>query len=135
VERERPAVDRHAFGSGQERSWSIAVADIDLDGDIDAVVGNANIDTWAQDRDGDGVNDVIGDRPLNVSSRIYINEGKGRFAAGPAVGFGHDNTRPVALGDVDGDGDQDIVMGNDCQPNNVFFNPIREPRQTTPVTR
>ena len=29
---------------------------------------------------------------------------------------------------VDGDGDTDIVMGNDCQPNHVFFNPLRGPK-------
>ena len=113
------------FGTGRERTWSVALADMDLDGDLDAVVGNANADYWAQDWNGDARNDLEGHRPLEAPSRVYVNDGTGRMAAGPAFAFGHDNTRPIALGDVDGDGDTDIVMGNDCQPNHVFYNAIR----------
>lgn len=75
----------------------------------------------------DGKPDRIGLAPLNVPSRVYVNNGKGVFSPGPVIASGNDNTRPVALGDVDGDGDgdSDIVMGNDCQPNHVFFNSLR----------
>jgi hypothetical protein len=113
------------FGTGRERTWSVALADIDLDGDLDVVVGNANIDYWEEDLTGDGQPDRFGNQRLDMPSRIYVNDGKGRLTPGPTFGFGHDNTRPIALGDVDGDGDIDIVMGNDCQPNHVFFNSLR----------
>lgn len=52
----------------------------------------------------------------------------GTVIGGPAVGVGNDDTRPIVVGDVDGDGDIDMVIGNDCQPNLLFFNPLRSPR-------
>lgn len=113
------------FGNGRERAWSVALADMDLDGDLDVVVGSANADYWAQDWNGDFRSDLEGHRSFGAPSRIYLNDGKGRMSEGPALAFGHDSTRPLALGDVDRDGDIDVVMGNDCQPNHVFYNPIR----------
>lgn len=51
---------------------------LDLDGDLDAVVGGVNADYWALDRNGDNRTDVSGYRPLNSPSRVYLNDGKGR---------------------------------------------------------
>lgn len=115
------------FGTGKEQTWSIALGDIDLDGDLDVVVGNADVGFWTEDLDGDKSPDRFGQETRGVPSRVYVNDGHGRFTAGVSFSTGGDNTRPIALGDVDGDGDLDIVMGNDCQPNHVFFNSLRTP--------
>ena len=88
---------------------------------------------------GVAIGDVDGDRDLDIvipgryeaRSAVYINDGKAGFAETRAVGSTTDDTTSVALGDVDGDGDADIVMGNDCQPNHVFFNPLRGPKAIT----
>jgi len=116
-----------SFGSGQENTWSIVLSDIDLDGDLDAAVANRNVAQWAVDVNGDGVDvrDLYGDERRDVPSRVYVNNGSGQFAPGPTFGTGSDNTRSIAAGDVDGDGDIDLVLGNDCQPNHVFFNSLR----------
>jgi hypothetical protein len=113
------------FGTGNEQAWAIVLGDIDLDGDLDAIVGNANVNYWNDDLDGDGRPDRFGQEARGISSRLYVNNGRGQFIASVSFGTGNDNTRPIAVGDIDRDGDLDVVMGNDCQPNYVFFNSIR----------
>lgn len=118
------------FGTGQDRAWSMVIADVDLDGDLDTAIGNMNVQQWAVDVNGDGVDvrDLYGDERHDTPSRWYLNDGSGVFTPGPTFGTGSDNTRPIAAGDVDRDGDIDVVIGNDCQPNHVFFNSLRGPK-------
>jgi len=83
------------LGSSSFTTMSVAVGDLDGDADLDIVVGNG------------------GSRP--ESSTLYLNDGAGRFdwqdaerrLPGDAA-----NTSTVALGDLDGDGDLDVVAGN-----------------------
>ncbi len=115
------------FGDGKEQTWSVALGDIDLDGDLDVVAGRRGISTTFVDSNGDGRPDRWVDQNRNEPSRVYLNNGRGVLIAGSSVGTGNDKTRPVALGDLDGDGDLDVVVGNDCEPNAVFFNSLRNP--------
>tara|TARA_R110002072_G_scaffold107517_1_gene233857 strand:+ start:3459 stop:5030 length:1572 start_codon:yes stop_codon:yes gene_type:complete len=77
-----------------EVTLAIALGDIDGDGDLDLVAGNYS---WTS----------------SAESRLYRNDGNGVFTDItstnlPALG---DYTQTVKLGDVDGDGDLDLVVG------------------------
>ena len=90
------------FGTGSDKSYSVAVGDLDNDGDLDLVVG--------------------GRQEQNV---VYLNDGAGHFDWAGATrdfGSGADDTMSVALGDVDDDGDLDIVVGNLREQNAVYLN-------------
>ncbi|MCI0588293.1 MAG: VCBS repeat-containing protein [Planctomycetes bacterium] len=73
---------------------AVALGDLDGDGDPDAFLGNGGAAGQAE--------------------AVWLNGGTGVFTAAPATslpGF-LDSTRAVALGDVDGDGDLDALVGN-----------------------
>ncbi|MEM7202644.1 MAG: VCBS repeat-containing protein [Planctomycetota bacterium] len=87
---------------------AIVAADVDGDGDLDLVLGN------------DGF-------PVAEKNLLFINDGTGRFADESARLPGHvDDTRALSCGDLDGDGDLDLVIGNHGssagQQNRVYAN-------------
>lgn len=89
---------------------SLALGDVDGDGDIDIVSGN-----------------FIAGGP-ELQNRLYLNDGTGTFTDETAqrMPLALDSTTSVALGDVDGDGDLDIVFGNainlNGQQNRLYLN-------------
>lgn len=130
---------------------SMALADVDSDGDVDLVCGNAgqpntlylNVDgvfdtipAWESDAslatfsvdvadvDGDGDLDIVFGNSGQRNS-LYKNDGTntGRiFESTPGWMSGPQNlTTSVSLEDIDGDGDVDLVCGNNG-PNAVYRN-------------
>jgi len=83
-----------------EFTTAVALADVDGDGDLDAFVGN-----------------------YQQQNRLYLNGGIGDFADVTATNLPTlvDDTRGVAVGDVDGDGDLDAFVGNGGQ-NRLLLN-------------
>ena len=77
---------------GNLNSFGVALADLDLDGDIDAFVANGA---------------YSGGNP----NKVWINNGQGRFTDS-GQSLGHNNTGSVDLADLDGDGDLDAFACN-----------------------
>ena len=88
------------FGSDDDLSYAVRLADADLDGDLDITVAN-----------------------VGAQSAVYFNRCGG--AAGfDEFRFGCEDcaTYGVAVGDLNGDGFPEIVTANSGVPNGVFGN-------------
>ena len=60
--------------------------------------------------------------PEASPSRIYINDGEGRFTASAIIALPDRDSRGVALGDMDRDGDLDAFVVNEGQANRIYTN-------------
>ncbi len=85
----------------------VAVGDLDADGDLDVAVANAIAAQGEQQ---------------GQQNYLYFNDGAGSFGEPVALGPGTDQTHAIAIGDLNGDGQLDLVLGNRDQLNVVHFN-------------
>ena len=135
-----------------EKSTVIAWGDMDGDGDLDLAVGNENQPNKVYRNDGSGVfsnvtkgdlaveadytwgiawGDLDGDGDLDLAAgnrlgvnKIYRNDGAGVFTniTTGTLPLDTDGTWSIAWGDMDGDGDLDLVAGNRNSANKVYRN-------------
>jgi large repetitive protein len=141
--------------AGSYATTSVALGDVDGDGDLDLVIGNVQQQTRLYLNDGTGtftdatasrmpvdgdltfsvaLGDIDGDGDLDLvignygqQNRLCLNNGAGTFTDVTAsrMPVDSDRTASLAFGDVDADGDLDLVIGNGGllgQQNRLYLN-------------
>jgi len=88
---------------GTSSSFDVNLGDLDGDGDIDAFISN-------------GTNNIS-----NNPNQIWLNDGSASFT-NSGQNLDLSDTRAADLGDLDGDGDLDVVIGNISFTNQVWAN-------------
>ena len=89
------------IGGASDNTTAVVYGDVDCDGDLDLVLANLN---------GGG------------DDEVYLNDDTGNFSLYSTYGPGTNDSWGLLLGDMDGNGYPDLVLGNHEQANTVYFN-------------
>ena len=92
---------QYAFGT--RLTMALCAGDFDNDGDLDVALGNGSFDGETA-----------------VHNELYLNDGKGLFVGMDVFGWGA--TWDIECGDLDGDGDLDVVVANQREPLSIYLN-------------
>lgn len=84
-------------------SWGIAAFDVEGDGDLDLAVANGHV--W------DNAAEFIPGSSYAMKDQLFLNDGEGGFEALEFPGTPL-SSRGIASGDLDGDGDPDLVIAS-----------------------
>ena len=112
-----------AASSMEYTGFGTAALDVELDGDLDLVVANGRVNRV------DPLPDASIDPPWNLLAEpnlFYLNDGRGRFELieRPVASLCGliEITRGLAIGDIDSDGDVDILISNVQGPARLYRN-------------
>jgi hypothetical protein len=99
-------------------TWGVGFLDFDQDGDLDLFQANGHVNTLAER--------VNANHRYLQPRQLFENDGKGRFTdlgsqGGPALQSPAAG-RGAAFGDLDNDGDVDVVVNNLDGPPSVLYN-------------
>lgn len=108
------------FPSTEMVGWGIGMVDVEGDGDLDLAVANGHVF--------DNAEEFIPGSAFALRDQLFTNDGSGRFEVTDFPGTPH-SSRGVAAGDLDGDGDEDLVIGACGGPLRIWRNLAGDPQR------
>ena len=120
------ATDRAGLGlsSTAATGFGTGLIDFDHDGDLDLLIVNGAVKRLSWRSAGAATDDFWAD--YAEPNLLYRNDGAGRFtdisAAAGALCGSVEVSRGLAIGDIDGDGDLDVLISQDGGPARLFRN-------------
>ncbi|HEX9943738.1 MAG TPA: CRTAC1 family protein [Thermoanaerobaculia bacterium] len=96
-------------------AFGVAFVDLDQDGDLDLVIANGHIN--------DNAAEFLQGSQYRQRNQIFESLGNGKFRENTATGMDVVRaSRGLACGDLDGDGDQDVVVVDSNEPAEIYEN-------------
>ncbi|MCP4204087.1 MAG: CRTAC1 family protein [bacterium] len=108
------------FPSNEKVSFGMAALDVEGDGDLDLAVANGHVY--------DNAEQFIRGSSFAMSDQLFLNKGHGEFETLEFPGAPL-SSRGVASGDIDGDGDRDLVIASSGDRLRVWRNDAGTPRR------